>query len=639
MPRIRRLALAGMLALTMFPVLAQAQGCEIDLLDQFAVLARAQGSADGGFTDEALGDIASVRDTLTGILEACAGDIAPVEVDGLVLSETYIEPQTGIAVPYPAGWGVSIGRDEATYIQAPGVRFDEYVFEPVDIPPGERAILVQLVEFVDGGLTGALEQLQEATENEEALFTLFETIDRDLTVADYPAVRMRLIGDALMLEGTLIDTGTVTSDGEQRLLFVVVLASPDAVAGAVALMDALLPMIGSAAETSASAPAATVTLPGYDDMAVSGGTPLGDLLDGSVRVATLSPDGERIAYLDGNVLCVYTLAGSGTACAESEARLSAPRLHWSPDSRYIAWTGDLYLRLYEPDLWLLDVQTMTMTNLTDDLTDDVDLSGEERGSILDVAVVWEADSQTMLLYRAEPAQDAHGFYRIGIDGSAAVKVADLLPVLGDRPSIDYNRMYALDGTMTLSTDGTRLAFSVPFAQDEVERGLYITDLTTGETEQVMSAAALDGLLQPERSGARPFGMAWDAAGAGLFLNVVDGRGLLSEVAYFDVATQVTTPLVDIAGMSDEAFAALREGDDIQPIQRLIALAVTPARDGLVAVGFGDESLHLFRLRPANGTWEHEELLQTPRSEAAPFPWAADVGANGNILLYSLLYTP
>src|SRR5450631_2033190 len=73
-----------------------------------------------------------------------------------------------------------------------------------------------------------------------------------------------------------------------------------------------------------------------------------------VRDAVLSPDGKTIlaASLDKG-LCLYDLSGKPPACTPWPDNFKGiPVLSWSPNSKYVAFTEDVFHLLQAGHLWL-----------------------------------------------------------------------------------------------------------------------------------------------------------------------------------------------------------------------------------------------------------------------------------------------
>jgi Tol biopolymer transport system component len=170
------------------------------------------------------------------------------------------------------------------------------------------------------------------------------------------------------------------------------------------------------------------------------------LLAGPVGTAAyLAPDGERIAYLNGAELCILDIdtanayiqttiaAGAapadgysqvpdqiaGAACVslENVRALNRETVSWSPDGRYLVMTEDFFRRFKDADLWVLDTETMTLADITNDERDDYPLDAAP-GDLppVDVCPRWMPDGRVVFLrYGADPTTPA--IYTIRPDGS------------------------------------------------------------------------------------------------------------------------------------------------------------------------------------------------------------------------------
>lgn len=97
---------------------------------------------------------------------------------------------------------------------------------------------------------------------------------------------------------------------------------------------------------------------------------------------------------------------------------------FSPDNARLVFTEDLVRALQEPDIWSLDIESMTLTNHTDDGVVEVSLGGDDDdGTLLDAAPAWTADGEIGFV-RGRPDRDGAQLLRIG-DDEAVTEIATL----------------------------------------------------------------------------------------------------------------------------------------------------------------------------------------------------------------------
>lgn len=204
------------------------------------------------------------------------------------------------------------------------------------------------------------------------------------------------------------------------------------------------------------------------------------------RAALLAPDGERFIHADRFTLCLYE-GDSAVRCIDLEAyelRIDPETIRWSLDSRYIAFTEDFFRFLHDPDIWLWDTTTDTLSNLTDDgkrrisLADSDDFEGD-----IDLLPTWLPDGSpsgtlTFLRYPNRTERDTvvqPDIYTINPDGS------DLTPV-GTLNVEDNWAVYSM------SAIGDRLMYVYYAADlDNPNNGIWVSDANGSNGEQIVAA--------------------------------------------------------------------------------------------------------------------------------------------------------
>lgn len=139
----------------------------------------------------------------------------------------------------------------------------------------------------------------------------------------------------------------------------------------------------------------------------------GQLAQGPAMLAYLSPDGRTLLYIYKNGTCVRGVDGSNEQCfdhvhdPDPNMELDTGSAAWSPDGRKIAMTN-LYALGLEPDLWVLDVASGKLTNLTDDgvKAEGMSLNGAHDlpdGARVDLFPSWSADGKWIRFLRKDSA--------------------------------------------------------------------------------------------------------------------------------------------------------------------------------------------------------------------------------------------
>lgn len=218
--------------------------------------------------------------------------------------------------------------------------------------------------------------------------------------------------------------------------------------------------------------------------------------------AFLSPDGNHIAAIHQNQICLFTSAGLQERCAtfQSHGGLDPNSVRWSPDSTRLVMTEDYFQRFLNPDIWVLDTATGAFTDLTDD-----------RAAIaanIDVAPRWSHDGTQILFLRlrGDGANKHADLFTISARGGTPTTIGALQPG-GD-----------VAGALDWSADGTHIAYTAKLAPDDPAFGVWVANRDGSAprhvlpkppvTEVAFSAddryvAALDVTLQQYATGGQP----------------------------------------------------------------------------------------------------------------------------------------
>ncbi len=148
-------------------------------------------------------------------------------------------------------------------------------------------------------------------------------------------------------------------------------------------------------------------------------------LDNS-HIIALSPDGKWLAAARDKALCIIavdTLADKHCVSLET-GPIDRQSIVWSPDGKRVAFTENLVMYFYESDLWMLDIDSGQLTNLTDDGLSGGVLKLPKDVSTLDTMLTWSPDSQTLLFSRSARSGST-ALYQISANGGTPQKVLDI----------------------------------------------------------------------------------------------------------------------------------------------------------------------------------------------------------------------
>jgi predicted small lipoprotein YifL len=201
---------------------------------------------------------------------------------------------------------------------------------------------------------------------------------------------------------------------------------------------------GQALPPSASKPAADLRVLDQREIKIEG------------RILSLSPNGEWLAVHKGQILCIYkTKSLTENSCAELKTgAIDQQSVAWSPDSTHVAFTEDFARYVHESDLWVLEVETGKLTNLTDDGLDRFRFTPESEADnpLIDLIPTWSSDNKTLLFPRSARTAgewDGTALYRIPINGGEPEK---LLIVDDEFPTVVWSGLrWSSDGKQILYT--------------------------------------------------------------------------------------------------------------------------------------------------------------------------------------------
>lgn len=329
-----------------------------------------------------------------------------------------------------------------------------------------------------------------------------------------------------------------------------------------------------------------------------------DLRAGPGNTSTyLAPDGKRFVHRDGESLCLYVQDASEPNCAQLPEPLDGSiypeSLVWSPDSRYVTFTENFLVYLVDPDIWLWDTTTDTVTDLTDDGPNRLDFD-DDSWERIDLAPTWLPDGRILFLRysRIDDETPPAEIYAVQPDGSNQEK-------LGELDTSGTFAAYAMVATEE------HLFYNYYVNGDAPENGLWMSNRDGSNPKQIYASevpdipwslsTSADGRyllmnmpfpndldFSPERSAAR-------------LLNVESGKEVLIDPDHF----------VAGAGWSPDGTALIYIVNDRR--------ATTETDNGLYITGTPSEGGR----RILEGEW-----LPTTTRQQQPLTW----GANHSILL-------
>ncbi len=232
------------------------------------------------------------------------------------------------------------------------------------------------------------------------------------------------------------------------------------------------------------------------------GVPIAMLAEGTLTIAeqrlfdvddldplSLSPDGRLLAVWnragEEPALCLHETATlDELRCAPIPRGSLAPdSVTWSPDGTHLAATEEALRYGEDGDIWVVDVEAGTATNLTDDGTEDI--LGAPPGTPIDVAPAWSPDGTEIVFSRTvKTGEDEEGddiestsLYRIPVTGGEPREVVKV----ADRYIVVYTGIRWL-------ADGTIL-YPVDMYTEDPANGVWSVPADGGEPRQIVTAEA------------------------------------------------------------------------------------------------------------------------------------------------------
>jgi hypothetical protein len=307
----------------------------------------------------------------------------------------------------------------------------------------------------------------------------------------------------------------------------------------------------------------------------------------------ISPDASTLIWNEqnGNWVCLYRLNNGTFECSPYPEELtSIVNMAWSPDSKYVAFTENLYHRMDESDIWILSVEDGRFHNITDDdvWRGDFMRSGGEDATI-DLHPLWNPENGDLYFFRTIRGEDV---YESTIQRFEADKLLS-----GDMPemALDLTQyidspytVYTYDGddnfpSAIISPDGKQLAILIRPDKDEAAQwGVWLSDLGSGTLEHVIT---LDDMNNPafhaegfmEDFYLTPNGIAW-IGNDGLIVTMNEPTyrpTMPNNVLYYDIETEALSILVDFSDIENISQYLIAGDDGMAPIAyepRIVAIS-------------------------------------------------------------------
>jgi len=204
--------------------------------------------------------------------------------------------------------------------------------------------------------------------------------------------------------------------------------------------------------------------------------------------AFLSPDGQFIATTSGSAsLCIFSASGQKKQCwtkKDGPKGVDPSSVRWSPDSKHLAFTENFLRDLNESDIWVLDVSTLRLADLTDDQVDGPSpfLTASETANT-DVAPCWSKEGKELAFIRYLHAENTYEsvLFTVDVEGGMVQRAATL-----DVSPASFIAAW--------SPDSKRIAYNIGVALDDPETGLRLASLDGHDATQRLQTSTT--LLYP-----------------------------------------------------------------------------------------------------------------------------------------------
>lgn len=411
----------------------------------------------------------------------------------------------------------------------------------------------------------------------------------------------------------------------------------------------------------------TTTCPiALDDLSYASAIEVFDLSSEIGRDKALAPDGSAIAWYDRSMdltngaICLFILADETISCdlIPEPHRHNPAMLQWSPDSAYIAFTGNYITSFRDTDIFVYDVAQHQITNRTNDGHDDwrpgQPTDNEGAGPVwIDANLTWGTDGNLYFIRTTFPTATSveeealTGLYRMApLDGEPEL-IQDWTGIFPTFPAF-MTSGYSLDGILSLSPDLQQAALPIfDYSPDSTVQGIWVIDLS-GEAppRQVIAFESLSldtAEDNPNQAVIMPTALTWDAEGTGLYL-LAETYGLdvdLFGLAYYvDVTTGQITLLTDVLHLNQEELLAIDpETNHSRRFSLAWSAVLSGASTGLLIFNYdlsGPAGISALQLVDNAGK---QDLLYALENVRVVPGEPASVAVNGTVLMGSYLFIP
>jgi hypothetical protein len=201
--------------------------------------------------------------------------------------------------------------------------------------------------------------------------------------------------------------------------------------------------------------------------------------------AYLSPNGQRIAWVIGNGICIYSIpfdAPPADICNNVGQWIDPDSVRWSPDNTHIVFTeffGPGGYPAYEPDIWVMDTGRGKVANLTDDGVYGYWVTWKPPEIDIDISPQWSSDSARIAyLRRNDILSDTSSSTLIY---TVELSTATMTPVI----TVTSHGFTPFE--LAWSPTGQQFVYNYRPDETNAESSLWIADLHSAETHKLADA--------------------------------------------------------------------------------------------------------------------------------------------------------
>ena len=216
----------------------------------------------------------------------------------------------------------------------------------------------------------------------------------------------------------------------------------------------------------------------------------------------LSPDGRWVAGLkdlDERQLCVWKVSTGEERCNGETERVADVSIAWSPDSRQVAYSQNGHQ--LDSDVFVLDVRSNSLTNLTEDDVDDLKAaSTASQFVIYDQWPAWSPDGTELAFIRILNPRDEQGQRQLSIS-RAILETGQVVrgpEMVTDEPLALVAETVGMITPLLWLEDGT-VVFAIRGGRDIT--GVHTADVTSGLPVRIETDPAIPAAKTPVLTGA------------------------------------------------------------------------------------------------------------------------------------------